>query len=391
MSALDAILVADSSGRYVAVNPAAETLIGQSARQITGKSIADFSLVTFDFKSAWTHFLEEGHARGEFRLRRPDGEVRDVEFSAVAHVGPDRHVSILRDISEAKRRERALREASIRKDHFLALLSHEIRNPLGAVTNAIQLLQVLGPPEPRQKEARDIIQRQVAHLTRLADDLLEASRASRGKITLDKIDIALDEPVSLGVEAIRAAIEKRKQKVIVTAPPIPIRVSGDVNRLAQVVSNLVHNASKFSAEGARIWVTLERGGEAIIRVRDEGFGIAPDHLPEVFESFSQFNAHHPSEQGLGLGLSLVRDLVALHGGTVVASSAGMPWKRIRRESADRSASARLRGAGPASGHGSSRSAFNNSQTEERRKSTFRRDLPPPDRPAGKGRRRPDAP
>jgi PAS domain S-box-containing protein len=321
--ALDPILVTDGAGRYTAVNPAAARMFGLPAHQIIGKMVGDFAEPGFDVEGAWRRFLGEGNVRGEFRLRRADGEIRDVQFSAVANIAPDRHLSILRDVTVAKRNEVVLRQDSRRKDEFMAVLSHELRNPLGAVASAVQLLQALGPPDPRLKAARDIIQRQVGHLTHLVDELLDVSRFTLGKNALQTREIAASDAIALGVETSHPNLERRKQRLISTLPPYAIRLDADLNRLAQVVSNLLHNASKFSEDGSRIWLTLERDrATAVIRVRDEGIGIPADKIPLVFDPFSQFEPSR-SSRGLGLGLTLVRALVELHRGTVEVASGGL--------------------------------------------------------------------
>lgn len=321
-SALDAILVTDGDGRYTAANPAAGELLGAPPHEIVGRTVADFSVEHFDVPTAWSAFLEIGRARGQFQLRRADGEIRDVEYCAVANIGPGRHLSVLRDVTAAKKNEAALIEASHQKDQFLAALSHELRNPIGAVSVAVQTLQRFGPLEPRLKSARDIIERQIGHLTRLVEDLLDVSRAVFGKMELQRADIPADAAISLGLETVAHKVESRGQRLVVSLPQAAVRVNADLNRLGQVISNLVHNASRFSGDGARIWVTLETDKAcAILRVRDEGMGIVADKLGSIFEPFAQFE---PSRRqlGLGLGLVLVRTVVELHGGKVSVFSGG---------------------------------------------------------------------
>ena len=227
--ALDPILVTDGSGRYTAVNPAAGQLFGLPPHQLVGRTVAEFSEPGFDVSGAWTKFLGEGRVRGEFRLRRVDGEVRDVQFSAVANIAPDRHLSILRDVTVAKRNETAIRQDSRRKDEFLAVLSHELRNPLGAVASAIHLLQAIGPSDPQLKAARDIIQRQVGHLTRLVDELLDVSRLGLGKNALQRREIEVAEAIALGIETSHPNLESRKQRLVTNLPPDAIRLEADLD------------------------------------------------------------------------------------------------------------------------------------------------------------------
>jgi two-component system CheB/CheR fusion protein len=228
------------------------------------------------------------------------------------------------DITDMKRAEAALREAARRKDEFLGMLAHELRNPLGAVTNALDLLRQFGPPNPNFDWARDVIDRQVTQLARMVDDLLDVSRITRGRIELKKEPISLAVPIGLALETARPAIAARRQQLAVNLPAEPLGAEVDATRLAQVVSNLLHNASKFTPEGGRIWLDLARdGAQAVVRVRDAGRGIAPELLPHIFEVFVQGEqGSNPTRGGLGLGLAIARTLVEMHGGTLHAMSAG---------------------------------------------------------------------
>jgi signal transduction histidine kinase/ActR/RegA family two-component response regulator len=246
-------------------------------------------------------------------------------------------VSLIEDVTErveyeTELRERvdALREADRRKDEFLAMLAHELRNPLAPISNAAQLLRLAGHEESIRANAHHMIERQVSHLIRLVDDLLDVSRVSRGKITLQKMSVDLAAVVQHAVETSRPLIDSRRHQLETTLPGDRVRVEGDFVRLAQVVSNLLNNAAKYTDEGGRIRLSLETtpagaddAGEAVITVRDDGRGIDASALSSLFDLFYQA-AHNidRAEGGLGIGLSLVRSLVELHGGSVEARSRG---------------------------------------------------------------------
>ena len=220
-----------------------------------------------------------------------------------------------------------LREIDRRKDQFLAMLGHELRNPLAAICNAVSILQSLGPQPPDVTWCKEVIERQSQHLTRLVNDLLDVSRVSRGKIQLEKETIDLVAAAGQAVESCRPFIDARKHDLKVSFPPGPVFVEGDRTRLAQVVANLVNNAAKYTDQGGRIEVTVateERDGPcAVLRVRDNGRGMDPEAIANLFELFYQADVNlDRSDGGLGVGLALVRSLVHMHGGSVEARSAG---------------------------------------------------------------------
>jgi signal transduction histidine kinase len=227
---------------------------------------------------------------------------------------------------EAKLNEQGerLREADRRKDEFLAMLAHELRNPLAPVLNAVHILRRVGSNEARLAWCRDVIGRQVEQLTRLVDDLLDVSRITRGKIELRKEPVDLAAIVQRAVETSLPLIDAHRHRFLVELPSEPVRVEGDPIRLAQVVSNLLNNAAKYTDEGGSIGLRVEAAGrEVFIRVRDTGRGIDPSALPHLFELFYQVDrTPDRSEGGLGIGLSLVRSLVAMHGGEIRAYSEG---------------------------------------------------------------------
>jgi signal transduction histidine kinase len=215
-------------------------------------------------------------------------------------------------------------QAGRRKDEFLAMLSHELRNPLAPLRNAIQVLRLQGPPDPGLVVVCDMIERQVLHLVRLVNDLLDVSRVSSGKIQLQKEPLDLAAAVRQAEEMSRSQIQDRGHELTVTLPEEPVRVEGDFARLTQVIANLLDNAAKYTDEGGKVWLTLEKTpDQAVLRVRDTGRGLDATALKSLFELFYQADRNlDRSDGGLGIGLSLVKSLVHMHGGTVEAHSEG---------------------------------------------------------------------
>jgi len=231
------------------------------------------------------------------------------------------------EASNARQTELAeqLRHADRRKDEFLALLAHELRNPLAPVRNAVTIMRLKNSDDPELTWCRDVIERQANQLTRLVDDLLDVSRITRGKITLRIETLDLVTVIDAAVETSRPLIDAHKHDLVVTLPKNRVRIEGDLTRLTQVVANLLNNAAKYQNERGRIELdaVCERG-EAVISVTDHGVGIAPEMLSQVFELFSQGErAPDRAQGGLGIGLSLVKNLVEMHGGSVGAVSAGL--------------------------------------------------------------------
>jgi PAS domain S-box-containing protein len=273
--------------------------------------------------------VEEGKPYGqEFRIVRPGGEVRWLASNGrVLFDEAKRAVRMLGatiDVTERRAAEEALREADRRKDEFLAMLAHELRNPLAPIRNATQVIKLIGPADPNLAKARDMIDRQVAHVARLVDDLLDVSRITRGKILLRKERLHLVPLVRAAVEDHRALLEGTGLTLSVELPAGPLWVEGDPTRLAQVVGNLLHNANKFTDAGGHVAVRLAaETNEAVLSVRDTGIGMGEDILARLFEPFSQADRSlDRSRGGLGLGLALVKGLAELHGGGVRAASAG---------------------------------------------------------------------
>ena len=229
------------------------------------------------------------------------------------------------DITERKRAEAEAREADMRKDEFLAMLAHELRNPLGAIGNATEVMKQLTRDNATLQRPREIIERQLRHLTRLVDDLLDMSRLTWGKINLKKETLPLATVLQRAIEANRPLIDAHGHQLTITLPLLSAQVAGDSTRLVQVFGNLLNNAAKYTEPGGQIALHTTITAEvAIISVSDNGCGLSPSLLPHVFELFTQAGRSlDRSQGGLGVGLALVRSLVEMHGGAVEAHSAGL--------------------------------------------------------------------
>ena len=257
-----------------------------------------------------------------------DGRLIDVSLT----VSPVRNASgeiigaskVARDITQRKEAEAALREADRRKNEFLAILAHELRNPLAPIRNSLHILRMSAGNDPGADSVSDIMERQVNHMVRLVDDLLEISRITRGKIELRKESVELAAIVRGAVETSRPLIDGAGHQLAVAIPPEPLTMEADAVRLTQVIANLLNNAAKYTDAGGQIWLSVRRDGDNVaISVRDNGTGIPADMLPYVFDLFTQ--ANHSSDRaqgGLGIGLALVKNLVEMHGGSVAAHSGG---------------------------------------------------------------------
>jgi signal transduction histidine kinase len=233
--------------------------------------------------------------------------------------------SLSREMDERRGAEDALRAADRRKDEFLATLAHELRNPLAPLRNALAILKLPGADAAMKSQAREMMERQLTQMVRLVDDLLDVSRITTGKLSLRKAPVALDAVLRSAIDTAMPFIDARHHVLSVSMPKEPVTLAADATRLAQVFSNLLHNAAKFTAPGGRIELKGERDDDRVtVRVIDNGIGIAPGMLPHVFEMFAQ--ADHSLERtqaGLGVGLTLARRLVELHGGTLEAASEGL--------------------------------------------------------------------
>ncbi len=264
----------------------------------------------------------------------PDGSERYVAANLTPVIGDAGQIRFVVvsgvDITDRKQAEDALRtlaadlsEADHRKDEFLAMLAHELRNPLGAISGAVQLATATDQPA-QLDEFRDLIQRQVVHLTRLIDDLLDVSRITQGKIVLQKATVDLATIVQRAVELVQPVISQKRHTLTLTLPDVLVPFVADPTRTEQILGNLLTNAAKYTEPGGRIDLDARvEGAEVVVRVRDSGVGIAAAMLPEVFGLFTQVDATIDRAQGgLGIGLTLVRNLVEMHGGQVAAASPG---------------------------------------------------------------------
>ena len=323
-------------------------LVNQVWTDITGYSIEDIPTMGDWTQKAYgernttakkyIYSLFEADTRtdnGEWTVTTATGEKRVWQFSSMP-VGREASgrrliVSTAIDITERKRMEEQLRtlaaelsEADRRKDEFLAMLAHELRNPLAPIRNGLQLIKLAGGQAATIEQARSMMERQLTQLVRLVDDLMDISRITRGKIELRKEWVQLTAVVNNAVEISRPLIEEMGHKLTVTLPRQPMVVEADQTRLAQVFSNLLNNAAKYSDRGGHITLAVERqGSDVVVLVKDTGIGIAADQLPRIFGMFTQVDhSLEKSQGGLGIGLTLVKRLVEMHGGRVEARSDG---------------------------------------------------------------------
>ncbi len=265
----------------------------------------------------------------ELALVFKDGTVKHIYGNAVPLLNQDGSprgsIAAFMDVSNLKQAEEALKESDHRKNEFLATLAHELRNPLAPIRNGLQLMRIASDDRDAVEQARILMERQMTQLVRLVDDLMDVSRISRGKIELRREQLELAAVVDSAVETSRPVIEEMGHQINVTLPKTPVIVDADLTRLAQVFLNLLNNAAKYTERGGQIWLTAERqGSDVVVSVKDTGIGIAADQLPRIFEMFSQ--VHHSVEKaqgGLGIGLTLVKRLVEMHGGRIEVRSEGL--------------------------------------------------------------------
>jgi PAS domain S-box-containing protein len=335
-----AVIATDLEGRITYWNRFAETLYGWTAEEVRGRSILEVtpSEEALEHAAEILARLRTGASwAGEFRVKRRDGTVfpawvvdapiRDEQGELVGVVGVSTDISQLKRL-EASLRERmdALQEADRRKDAFLAMIGHELRNPLAAVSNALHVIGAAPPGSATFTRAREAAVRQVLHQTRIVEDLLDVSRIALGKVELRRERLDLLSVMCDIVEDQRASLEGAGLQVTVRLPDQAVPVMGDRTRLTQVLENLLENARKFTPTGGQVTVTVTAdadAGQASLRVRDTGVGIDGDTLAHLFEPFTQADRSlDRSPGGLGLGLSLVKGLVELHGGRVTARSEG---------------------------------------------------------------------
>jgi PAS domain S-box-containing protein len=324
------VLVRDREDRIIFWNKGTTEMYGWTEEEALGKT--GHQLLRTIFPTPPEQINAELRARGQWEGElihmRKDGSTLVVASHWALHTGDDGEpVAILEvnnDVTELKRLQEALRQSDRRKDEFLAMLAHELRNPLAPILNALHIMRLARNNPASAEESRSIIERQVRHMVRLIDDLLDLSRITRGKIQLRKEPVALAQVIQSAVESSRPAIDGAGHQLTVSLPPEPIVFEADPTRLSQVLLNLLNNAAKYTEPGGRIWISARQDrDELLISVRDSGVGIPREMLPNIFEMFAQAERSlEKSQGGLGIGLSLVRGLVRLHGGTVQARSEG---------------------------------------------------------------------
>jgi PAS domain S-box-containing protein len=337
-TAKDGILILDAeTGKIIDANPFMSGLLGYEHDEFLGQELWQIGLFRDQegSRAAYRELREKGYIRYDhLPLKTKGGREVEVEFVSNIYPVDDRQVAQcnIRDITDRSRLERktqeqasALADLHRRKDEFLAMLSHELRNPLSPILNAVHLLRLQGDEGLIQREARSVIERQVGQLTRLIDDLLEVSRITTGRVRLQQDRLDVRAVVERAVESARPLIARRNHELSVSQPPEPIWLHADSTRLEQVVVNLLNNAAKYTEEGGRIWLTVrQEGDEMVLSVRDTGVGIAPEVISRVFDLFTQADRSlDRSQGGLGIGLALVQRLVEMHRGTVVAHSTGL--------------------------------------------------------------------
>ncbi|MGZ8993217.1 MAG: ATP-binding protein [Burkholderiaceae bacterium] len=266
------------------------------------------------------------HFELEYPCHAPTGK-RWFVFRVTRIVPPGRARLVVahENVTERRAAVEALREESRRKDEFLALLAHELRNPLAPIRHVLQIMRLSGGHGQLLHSAFEIMERQIGHMVRMVDDLLDVSRISRGRIELRTENVELAAVIHQAVEVATPHIANMSHKLTLSLPSEPILIDGDSTRLAQAISNLLNNASKFTDAGGSIHLSVERDGrEAVIRVKDSGIGISAEQLPLIFDMFTQLDGSlERSQAGLGIGLTVVKNLVELHHGTVDAYSAGV--------------------------------------------------------------------
>jgi PAS domain S-box-containing protein len=326
----DLVHAATPDGRLLFVNRAWRTNLGYTSDDISKLSLGD--MVHREHRSAFLEVCRRAlagesldHVESVFVAK--NGRSLVVEGCVNCQCVDERPVAtrgMFRDITERKRMVEELRQVAQRKDAFLAMLAHELRNPLAPIRNALQIMRLARHDSTTVEEARDIMERQVHNLVRLIDDLMDVSRISRGKIELKQERIDLSTILQSAIEISRVQIEAARHELTVASPPEAIWVHADQTRLGQVVANLLNNAAKYTEPGGHIWLSAERdSGNAIIRVRDTGIGIPSEMLPHIFDIYVQVSSSlDRSQGGLGLGLTVVKQLVELHNGTIEAYSAG---------------------------------------------------------------------
>jgi signal transduction histidine kinase/CheY-like chemotaxis protein len=341
--ATEAILVCDSSGRIIRASKAAHDLCGRNPllqqfdsvyplfTQVPGSPRTNVHPTDF---AKLLDAAKQKPLRGmEVLYECQSGETRYLLLSASPWIGLSDEflgcVIILTDITVLKDAQRSLAKAADEARHqskaredFIAILAHELRNPLAPIRNSIAAMRMIEKQDPRLRQSFDIVDRQVSHVVRMIDDLLDISRLERGKLNMDKQPVSLHPLINRAVETCTPQPNQDRREITISLPADELILNADPMRLEQVISNVLGNAIKFTRDGGHIWIAAERvENYAVLRIKDDGLGISNDMLPKIFSMFSQ-EEHSKSKGGLGIGLALVTQILKLHGGEIRATSAG---------------------------------------------------------------------
>jgi len=332
----DAVIATDEQGIITMSNPVAETLTGWPEKEAVGKPLEQvFRIVNeetrAEVESPVTKVLREGGIVGlanhTVLIHRENRETAIEDSGAPILDGGGQTtgvVLVFRDATDERAAKKALQDADRRKDEFLATLAHELRNPLAPIRQAASTAAHPSATHEQIAWSLGVIQRQVAHMARLLDDLLDVSRITRGRLEVRRERVALKAIVDNAVEIAQPRINAGKHDLTVELPPEPIELDVDALRISQVLGNLLTNAAKYTQSGGRVRLVAERvNGEALVHVIDNGIGLEANDLPKIFDMFTQ-GAPAPDRPnaGLGIGLALSKALVELHGGSIEAKSAG---------------------------------------------------------------------
>ncbi|SMP75642.1 hybrid sensor histidine kinase/response regulator [Noviherbaspirillum suwonense] len=321
-----------SDGCFIDVNPGFERMLGFRREDVIGKTSYEVGIWPesgADQRKEYARKLLQERAVRDYpgHLRTARGTIIDVEASAniVQVHGEELLIAIVRDVTERNRATAALHEADRRKDEFLAMLAHELRNPIAPISMAAQLLMGAPGDEVRVRQISQVIARQVGHMVNLVDDLLDVSRVTRGLVALEQHALDLNALLPDAVEQVRPLMDARRHTLVVQPSAEPACICADRLRIVQIAANLLTNAAKYTPEGGHVTLAVRLLAQHVeLTVSDNGIGIAPELLPRVFDLFTQAErSPDRSQGGLGLGLALVKSLTELHKGTVAADSGGI--------------------------------------------------------------------
>ena len=325
------IWISDTEKRRTWFNKPWREFTGRTLEQDYGKGWTEI-IHPDDRKNTWQKFSDATDKRAsfrmEYRLKRHDGIYRWMMSSGIPMYDENEiflgYIGSVVDISDHKAALESLQDADRRKDEFLAMLAHELRNPLAPISNGLQVMRMAASKPELLSQMQDVMERQVTHMVRLIDDLLDVSRITRGSIEIQKTPVDIQSVVSNAVEISRPLIDSKKHAFAVDVPEVPLFVMGDMTRLSQIVANLLNNAAKYTPQGGNIKLkVVNKDGKMLLSIKDNGLGIPTNMLDKIFEIFVQVDtALDRSEGGLGIGLTLVRKLVILHGGKIEVKSAG---------------------------------------------------------------------